>query len=125
MKKLLWVSGLALLIAVPALAEGLYYAPQVTGKRERKNVRHFLYVNNLSGDKKAVYEEYGYTAHRTRLNEYGEVRERWTYYEAGLVFVFNQCGDLVDSGTISREERRGWAYQRNVSGYDEDVPCDD
>jgi hypothetical protein len=125
MKRLLWVSGLVLFIGVPALAHDMYYAPQVTGERERKNMRHFLFVKNLTGDMKAVYDEYGYTPHRVRLNEYGQIRQRWTYYEQGLMFEFDQCGALVDSGTVPREARREWAYQRDVRGYDENVPCDE
>ena len=91
MKKWLWVSGLVLALAAPAFADAIYHAPQVTGKRERSNVRHYLFVKNLTGDKLAVYDEYGYTPYRHRLNEYGEVRESWTYYEVGKVFIFDQC----------------------------------
>jgi len=125
MKKLIWVSGLALLVAVPALADAVYYPPQVTGKRERKNIRHYLYVQNLAGDKKAIYDEYGYTPYRLRLNEYGQVREQWTYYEVGKVFIFDQCGRLAETHSIDVEQRRAWAYERDVRGYNEDVPCDD
>jgi len=125
MFKRLGVLALVLLFAGPALAEGVYHAPQVTGKRERKNIRHFLYLKNLSGDKKAVYQEYGYTPHRVRLNGYGRVTEQWTYYEAGKVFVFDQCQNLVEERSVSREERRSWSYMRDVRGYGEDVDCDD
>jgi hypothetical protein len=125
MRMRIGVFALVLLFAAPVVAETIYYAPQITGKRERKNLRHFLYVKNLTADKKAVYDEYGYTAHRLRLNEYGQVREQWTYYEAGVVFVFDQCSNLVDTSTINPEQRRTWAYQRDVRGYDEDVCCDD
>jgi hypothetical protein len=125
MKKLLWVSSLVLLVAGPALADAVYHPPQVTGKRERKNIRHFLYVKNLTGDKKDIYDRYGYTSHRVRLNEYGKVYEKWTYYEVGMSFTFDQCGSLVDSEGVDRELRRTWAYQRDVAGYDEAVCCDD
>lgn len=125
MKTRIGVFALVLLFAGPAVAETIYYAPQVTGKRERNSIRHYLYVKNLSGDKKAVYDEYGYTTHRVRLNEYGLVREQWTYYEAGRVFVFDQCHNLVETQSITPEHRRTWAYQKNVRGYDEDVCCDD
>lgn len=124
MKKLFWISGLVLLIAAPAFADYVYYTPQVTGMRERASLRHYLFVKNLTGDRKAVYDEYGYTAHRIRLNEYGEIHDQWTYYEAGLVFVFDQCGSLIDTQSIAPESRRSWAYERDVPGYDEDVPCD-
>ena len=124
MKKWLWVSGLVLALAAPAFADAIYYPPQVTGARHRSNLRHFLYVKNLTGDKLAIYEEYGYTPHRLRLNEYGEVRERWTYYEDGVAFIFDQDGDLAETRKISVEHRRQWQYQKNVTGYDENVPND-
>lgn len=125
MKKWLWVSGLVLVVAAPAFADAVYYAPQVTGKRDRSNLRHYLYVKNLSGDKLAIYEEYGYTPYRRRQNEYGLVRERWTYYEIGKAFIFDQEGNLDETLNVSVEQRRQWQYQKNVSGYDEDVPNDD
>jgi hypothetical protein len=124
MKKWVWVSGLVLLIAGPVIADTVYNAPQVTGKRERKNIRHYLFVQNLTADKKAVYDEFGYTSYRVRLNEYGRVHEQWTYYEAGKVFVFDPCGALVETHSISPEARRQWAYERDVRGYDENLPCD-
>ncbi|HXV13346.1 MAG TPA: hypothetical protein VEC56_03985 [Candidatus Krumholzibacteria bacterium] len=125
MRKFVWTFALSLLIAAPAFADAVYYAPQVTGKKERKFLRHYLYIKNLDGDKKAVYDEYGYTAHRVRLNEYGRVKEKWTYYERGLVFVFDQCNELLETHEIEPEKRRTWQYQRDVAGYDEDVCCDD
>ena len=97
MIKRIGVFCLVLLFAAPVVAETIYYAPQVTGKRERKNIRHFLYLKNLTGDMKAVYDEYGYTPHRIRLNGYGTIRQEWTYYEAGKVFVFDQCSNLVET----------------------------
>jgi hypothetical protein len=125
MKKLLWVSGLVWVLAAPALADIIYYPPQITGARYRKNLRHDLYVKNLTGDKLDVYQEYGFPVHRVRENGYGQVREHWFYYEAGTEFVFNQCGDLVDTKGINEEHRRLWAYQYDVHGYDEAMPCDE
>ncbi len=125
MIKRIGIFCLMLLFAAPVVADEIYYAPQVTGKRERKNLRHFLYLRNLSGDMKAVYDEYGYTPHRIRLNEYGKIRQQWTYLEVGKVFVFDQCSNLVDERTVNIEHRRSWAYQRDVRGYQEDIPCDD
>jgi hypothetical protein len=124
MKKHAGVFALVLLMAAPAVAETIYYAPQVTGKRERKNLRHFLYVKNLTNDKKAIYDQYGFTPHRLRLNEYGQIREQWTYYEAGTRFVFDQCGYIVETESVPVEHRRSWAYQRDVPGYAEDICCD-
>jgi hypothetical protein len=125
MRKFVWSVALSVLLVAPAFAEATYYAPQVTGKRERKNLRHFLYVKNLDGDKRAVYDEYGYTPHRVRLNEYGQVKEKWIYYEHGLVFVFDQTNSIVETHKIDVEKRRQWQYQKDVAGYDEDIPGDD
>jgi hypothetical protein len=119
------VSGLVLALAAPAFADAVYYPPQVSGKRDRSNIRHYLYVKNLSGDKLAIYEQYGYTPYRLRLNEYGRVRERWTYNEIGKVFIFDQENNLVEEHNTDVEHRRQWQYQKNVSGYDENVPNDD
>ena len=47
MKRWFWASALVLVIAAPALADAIYYAPQVTGARERSNIRHYLFVKNL------------------------------------------------------------------------------
>jgi hypothetical protein len=125
MKRWFWASALVLVIAAPALADAIYYAPQVTGARERSNIRHYLFVKNLLGDKRDIYDEYGYTPHRHRLNEYGYVREQWTYYEVGKVFVFDQCSNLVEEHNIAVEHRRDWQYQRNTHFYQEDVCNDD
>jgi len=125
MKKLLWVFGLTLVMAAPVFADEIYYAPQVTGARERSNIRHYLFVKNLTGDKREVYDEYGYTPNRLRLNEYGQIREQWTYYEVGKVFVFDQCSRLLEMHNVGVEHRRDWQYQRNVRGYDENVCNDD
>ena len=125
MRKFVWTFALGLFIAAPVLADEIYYPPQVTGKKERKFQRHYLYIKNLSGDMRAVYDEYGYTPHRIRLNEYGRIKMQWTYYEDGKVFVFDQCSNLLETHDISPEHRRSWAYQRDVRGYDEDVCCDD
>ena len=125
MKKWLWVSGMVLAMAAPAFAGVVYYAPQVTGARERSNVRHYLFVKNLSGDKLAIYEQYGYTPYRLRLNEYGLVREQWTYNEIGKAFIFDQEGNLDETLNVPVEHRRQWQYQKDVAGYDENVPNDD
>jgi len=116
---------LALLIAVPVMADDIYYAPQVTGKRERKNMRHLLYLYNLTGDMKAVYDEYGYTPHRIRVNGYGQIRQQWTYLEIGKVFVFDQQSNLVETHSVNVEHRRAWAYQRDMVDVLEGLPIDD
>jgi len=124
MRKFVWMSALSLLIAVPTLADEIYYPPQVTGKQERKMVRHLMYIANLQGDMKAVYDEYGFTPHRVRTNVAGRVTMTWTYYEDGLVFVFDQCSELLETHGVRVEHRRSWAYQRDVAGYQEDIDCD-
>jgi hypothetical protein len=53
------------------------------------------------------------------------VRERWTYNEIGKVFIFDQENNLVEEHNTDVEHRRQWQYQKNVSGYDENVPNDD
>ena len=125
MRKFVWMSALSLLIAAPALADAIYYPPQVTGKQERKMTRHLVYLANLQGDMKDVYDQYGFTTHRVRTNVAGRVTMTWTYLELGLVFEFDQCGMLVDSHEgVRTEQRRSWAYQRDVAGYQEDLECD-
>ncbi len=125
MKTRLVVSGLILLMAGPAFAEAIYYPPQVTGKRERKNIRHLLFIENLSADKKAIYDEYGYTPHRVRINAYGHVREQWTYYDAGKQFTFDQCDRLVATHDVTVEHRRSWVYEQDGVGTDGNMDCDE
>lgn len=81
-----------------------YYPPRVVGKKARKQIRHFLFVKNLENDMRAVYDEYGYTPHRLRINFAGRITERWKYYSEGLYFEFDLDGNLVDSRRIPREE---------------------
>lgn len=122
MKTGLVVTGLILLLAGSAVADTIYYPPQVTGKRERKNIRHFLFIKNLSGDKKLVYDEYGYTPHRLRLDAYGRVREQWTYYNVGKQFIFDSCNRIVETHDIPVEHRRAWARD-DVRGYGPGADC--
>ena len=109
---LLIVTGLLALAVGPVLADQIiYYPPSVTGKRARSQIRHYLYGKNLVGEKKAIYETYGYTPHRLRFNSAGRVTERWQYLELGLEFTFDQKGNIVDEREINREHRRSWVYQ--------------
>ena len=125
MKKFVWMFALTVLMAAPAIADEVWYPPQVTGKQERSYVRHFLYAKNLQGDKKDVFDEYGYTPHRMRTAYAGRWTEQWTYLELGLVFVFDQCDDaLIETHTCAVEHRRSWAFQNDVPGYQENLPCD-
>ena len=133
MRKFVWAFALALLVATPVLADDddyyddddrIWYAPEVTGEQDRVYLRHFLYIYNLRGDKRDVYDEYGFTPHRIRSNSGGQVKEQWIYYELGISFVFSQCGDLLETHKADVEHRRSWAYQRPVAGYREDIHCD-
>jgi len=81
-----------------------YTYRQVRGKKGRKYVRYFLLRQNLAGDKKAVFETYGYTPHRLRFDTAGEKTERWTYFNEGLEFVFDDEGNLISERQIAREE---------------------
>jgi hypothetical protein len=109
---LLTLAGVLAFAAVPALAvDVIYYPPSVTGKKARKQIRHLLFVEMLDADKKAIYDTYGYTPHRLRINAAGVITERWTYYEEGLEFTFDQEGNVVDEREIKVERRRDWVYQ--------------
>jgi len=124
MRKFVWTFALSLLFAAPALADEIYYPPQVTGKQERKMVRHLMYIANLQGDMKEIYDQYGFTTHRLRTNEGDRVTMTWTYLEVGLAFVFDQCGTLLETHDVPVEHRRSWAYQRYAAGYKENIHCD-
>ena len=104
--------GLLLFGATPALTETIYYPPQVTGKKARRQIRHFLYGKNLVGDKKAVFDRYGFSRNRLRTNAAGRITERWRYYELGLEFTFDKDSNLIDEREIPREDRRAWVYQK-------------
>jgi len=71
------------------------YGISVRGKKGRKLIRYLLYPEKLSGDKRAVYEEYGYTPHRLRFLALGEVTERWKYYSEGIEFTFDEDDNLI------------------------------
>lgn len=75
----------------------------VRGKKGRKMIRHLLLQEKLAGDKKAVYEEYGYTPHRLRFRAFGEVTERWKYYSQGLEFTFDEEGNLISTGHFKQQ----------------------
>lgn len=111
-RALIFLCGLLMVGALPALADdAVHHAPSVIGKKARKQIRAFYYQKNLRNDKRRVYDEYGYTPHRLRINEAGKLTERWTYYNEGLEFTFDQGGKLVETREIAREDRRSWEYQ--------------
>jgi len=109
---LLILTGLLAFAVGPALAEHVtYYAPSVTGKKARRQVRFFNYGKYLVGEKKEIFDTYGYTAHRLRFNAAGRVTERWQYLEEGLEFTFDQDGNIIDERRIKREHRRSWTHK--------------
>ena len=112
-KYLIILSGLLFVFTSSAFAEDcktkkVRYGVSVTGARYRKNVRHLLLVGNLRGDKKLIYEKYGFTFHRLRSNAAGKKTERWKYYDEGLEFVFDDDNNLIEERRILVEHRRDW-----------------
>ena len=108
---------LALIIALAVLTAGVgsafagsdgssseRYYRQVRGKKGRKYIRHFLLRKNLAGDKKMIYETYGWTPHRLRIDFAGRKTERWIYYTDGLYFEFDDEGSLIEQREIARED---------------------
>jgi hypothetical protein len=74
--------------------DGITY---VRGARGRKYVRYFSYRMNLTNDKAAIYDEFGYTPHRLRYSFAGERTERWKYYSLGVEFWFDEDGYLIET----------------------------
>lgn len=114
MRKYLFIlSGLLFLLTGSAFADSSVqlvgkYGVSVTGKRYRKNMRHLLLAEFLKGDKKEVFDQYGYTPHRLRFSKAGVRTERWKYLEKGLEFVFDSDDNLIDTRNIPTEHRRAW-----------------
>jgi hypothetical protein len=110
-KYILLLSGLLFIFAGSGIASAKNsstdsYGASVDGKRARKNLRHLLLAGNLKGDKKCVFDQYGYTPHRLRFSHAGQKTERWRYYEQGLEFVFDESDKLVEWRQIQKEDRR-------------------
>jgi hypothetical protein len=110
---LIILSGLLFVFTGSAFAENCktkknYYGVSVTGTRYRKNVRHLMLAGKLKGDKKHIYEKYGFTFHRVRTNAAGRYTESWKYYDDGLEFVFDGDSNLIEERTITVEHRRDW-----------------
>jgi hypothetical protein len=109
-KCILLFSGLLLVFAGSGAAKATTcpserYGVSVDGTRTRKNLRHLLLAGNLKGDKKRIYDQYGYTPHRLRFDNAGQKTERWRYYSEGLEFVFDEGSNLVDWRQIQKEDR--------------------
>ena len=114
-KYLCILSGLLFLFVGSAFAETSKqcvgkYGVSVTGKRYRKNMRHLLLAEFLKGDKKKVFDKYGWTPHRLRYYAAGERTERWKYLERGIEFVFDADDNLVEKLEIPIEKRRAGIY---------------
>lgn len=74
------------------------------GAKGRKYLRRFSLSENLHGDKKVVYETYGYTPHRLRTRWSTGVTERWIYYPLRLEFVFDADHNLIEKRTIGPDQ---------------------
>lgn len=59
--------------------------------------------DNLTGDKLAVFEEFGYTPHRLGYHVGDTRTERWKYYAEGVEFVFDENSMLVETRYFSPE----------------------
>ncbi len=64
------------------------------GKRERRLFRLQRWAKSLKGDKKRIYETYGFPTGRYREDVMGEVVEKWTYLSKGVEFTFKE-GKLI------------------------------
>ena len=90
----------------PSFAGDGANAPQIEGKKARKNKRYMLYKKNLRGDKKKIFKRYGYTPNRLRIDHgFDRITETWTYYDRGLEFTFNRDSELVEERRIPVEDR--------------------
>jgi hypothetical protein len=86
------------------------YGVSVTGKRYRKNLRYLMLRDFLKGDKKKIFDEYGYTPHRLWYSMAGVRTERWKYLKEGLEFVFDSNDNLISEREIPKEDRRAGIY---------------
>jgi hypothetical protein len=60
----------------------------VQSEHQQRAFRAAYWAAGLTGDKKAVYETYGYPSGRSRAEKMGTVTETWTYVQAGRSFTF-------------------------------------
>lgn len=101
-KRIILIMALAALLGATA-AEATSFEQS---KRGRKYLQGVYFVENLQRDMLAVYQQYGYPLHRLRVCGYGRVVERWTYYEVGLEFTFDENSVLLGTRTFWPEDRR-------------------
>lgn len=97
---------LALVVLLVALVAGSADASIYRGKRGRKYCRKQGLVLYLQSDALEIYEKYGYPVHRLRIRGIDSTEERWTYYEAGRTFFFNEDQKLVRTEKFFPEYKR-------------------
>lgn len=97
---------LALVVLLVALVAGSADASIYRGKRGRVYCRRQGLVLYLHSDALKIYEKYGYPRHRLRERGIGQTLERWTYYEAGRTFYFNEDQKLVRTQKFFPEYKR-------------------
>jgi hypothetical protein len=102
-KRIILIMALAALLGTTA-AEAITFDKTPKG---RKYLQGLYFVENLQKDMLAVYQEYGYPVHRLRVYGYNRIVERWTYYDLGLEFTFDENSALVSTRTFWPEDRRG------------------
>lgn len=104
---------LALLLGTGILAMGADEKDEVTqddllktrgsvhGAGNRARFRTAYWAAGLTGDMKAVYDQYGYPSSRYRVDKLGVVEEKWTYLGAGKQFTFRGT-DMVREQRINK-----------------------
>ena len=97
---------LTLVVLLAALVAGSADASIYRGKRGRKYCRREGLALYLHGDALKIYEQYGYPIHRLRIRGIDSTQERWTYYEAGREFYFNEDQKLVRTKKFFPEDKR-------------------
>ena len=97
---------LALVVLLIALVAGSADASIYRGKRGRKYCRRQGLMLYLHSDALKIYEQYGYPIHRLRIRGIDSTQERWTYFEAGREFYFNEDQKLVRTKKFYPEYKR-------------------
>ncbi len=76
------------------------------GKKGRSLERATYYRTCIVNDKLSTYEQYGHPTHRIRERFAGRVTERWTYYDYGVEFTFDENSRIVEKREFRPEDRR-------------------
>jgi hypothetical protein len=97
---------LTLVLLLTALVAGSADASIYRGKRGRVYCRRQGLILYLHSDALKIYEQYGYPIHRLRIRGIDETQERWTYYEAGREFFFDEDQKLVRTREFFHEYKR-------------------